>query len=195
MIPSSSFFRIPLQINQFYSSINTTNVAIKTKSNTMQNLTIETAKTHDVSGIITLSASLQADPTPCSYWGLDEGSVQRLLNKKNKTTVVAHQKSDIIGIGTVVQGEAYQCHLGEVSVAISPHDRRRGLAGKIIAKLEDIAKAQNIEIIKALIWTENAPSRALFESLGYEHKATLYAEFKSAEFGEIDDCVYYKRIQ
>jgi RimJ/RimL family protein N-acetyltransferase len=50
-----------------------------------------------------------------------------------------------------------------------------------------------IEIIKALIWVENSPSRKLFESLGYEHKATLMAEFKS-DFGEIDDAVYYKRV-
>jgi L-amino acid N-acyltransferase YncA len=60
--------------------------------------------------------------------------------------------------------------------------------------LEELAGKRGVEIIKGLVQAQNVASRRLIESLGYEHRATLYAEFKSEKFGEIDDCVYYKRL-
>ncbi len=63
----------------------------------------------------------------------------------------------------------------------------------MISEIEQAAHS-DIEIIKALIWVENHPSRKLFASLGYDHKATLMAEFKNETGGEIDDAVYYKRL-
>jgi len=100
----------------------------------------------------------------------------------------------VAGIGTLKQGENYQAHLAEISVAICPHHRKQGIARQLIGELEHLAQASNIEILKALIWTRNTPSQKLFESLQYKRRATLMAEFKSPGFGEIDDHVYYKRL-
>jgi len=144
--------------------------------------------------VLTLSRRLETDELPCSYWGLEADTVRDLLNAPNKRTLVALMQEDAAGIGTIKKGEAYQQHLAEISVAISPEYRRQGLARKIIAELENLAQASGVEIIKALVWTRNTASQKLFESLNYEHRATLMAEFKSPGFGEIDDHVYYKRL-
>jgi RimJ/RimL family protein N-acetyltransferase len=129
-------------------------------------------------GVITLSRRLETDELPCSYWSLEAEDVRALLNSPNKRK----------------QGENYQKHLAEISVAVCPQYRRHNLASQIIGQLENLAQAGNVEIIKALVWTRNRASQKLFESLHYEQRATLFAEFKSPDFGEIDDYVYYKRL-
>jgi len=144
--------------------------------------------------VVTLSHRLEADELPCSYWNLQTEDVRTLLNSPNKRTVIALDQDHVAGIGTLKQGEDYQKHLAEISVAICPQYRRQNLARQIIAHLENLAQAGHIEIIKALVWTRNIASQKLFESLHYERRATLFAEFKSPDFGEIDDHVYYKRL-
>lgn len=100
----------------------------------------------------------------------------------------------VVGIGTLTRGELYQYHLGEISIVVDLQHRNHGIAWTMVLQLEKTAREHKIELLKAFISTNNIPSRRLFESLNYEHRATLYAEFKSAEYGEIDDCVYYKRL-
>lgn len=144
--------------------------------------------------VIRLSRRLESDPVPCSYWGLSPQSAVHLLENPCKTTFVALQDGAMAGIGTLTRGEDYQKHLAEISIAVDPGFRKQGIARMVVSRLETAAQEQNIELLKALISTNNIPSRRLFESLHYEHRATLYFEFKSPEFGEIDDCVYYKRL-
>lgn len=144
--------------------------------------------------VITLSRRLETDELPCSYWGLEANCVRDLLNAPNKRTLIALDSEHVAGIGTIKQGENYQKHLAEISVAICPQYRKQGIARQLITELEHLAQASGVEIIKALIWTRNTPSQKLFESHQYERRATLIAEFKSPKFGEIDDHVYYKRL-
>ncbi|PLS77655.1 MAG: hypothetical protein CYG59_22825 [Chloroflexi bacterium] len=40
------------------------------------------------------------------------------------------------------------------------------------------ARERQIEVLKALIWTQNVPSRHLFESLNFAHRVTLYCQLK-----------------
>ena len=101
----------------------------------------------------------------------------------------------VVGIGSVTRGQLYQQHLAELSIAVDSQYRKNGIARIIVSQLEVIAKEDGVELLKAHISTNNLPSRRLFESLNYEHRATLFCEFKSPEFGEIDDCVYYKRLK
>lgn len=144
--------------------------------------------------LIQLSRRLESDSIPCSYWGLNTESANQLLQNPNKLSFVAILDKFIVGIGTLTRGEYYQRHLAEISIAVDAEHRKVGVARRILSHLEQVAQEQQIELLKALITITNTPSRRLFESLNYEHRATLYAEFKSLEFGEIDDCVYYKRL-
>jgi RimJ/RimL family protein N-acetyltransferase len=147
-----------------------------------------------INEVVQLSRRLESDPIPTSYWGMDSSSASELLQNSNKRSFVALLDEAVVGIGTLTRGEQYQYHLAEISIAIDPGHRKNGLARRIVLQLEKTARELKIEMLKAMISTHNIPSRKLFESLHYEHRATLYAEFKSEEFGEIDDCVYYKRL-
>ena len=144
--------------------------------------------------VIQLSRRLEKDSIPCSYWGLNSISVAQLLQNPHKLSIVALFDKSVVGIGSIARGHLYQLHLAELSIAVDPKYRKNGVARTIIPQLEIMAKENKIELMKALISTNNFPSRRLFESFNYEHRATLYCEFKSPEFGEIDDCVYYKRL-
>lgn len=147
-----------------------------------------------IDDVLRLSDRLASDPLPCSYWGLTPLMAAELLQGDQKYTVVAHVDDKIAGIGSFTRGRHFQKHLAELSIAIDPDHRKRGIARMILSALEERALEDGIELLKALIATANEPSRRLFESLRYEHRATLFCEFKSQEFGEIDNCVYYKRI-
>lgn len=149
---------------------------------------------HHLDEVIQLSRNLEKDSVPCSYWGLDSITSAQLLQNPLKKSVVALVNESVAGIGTLTRGQAFQQHLAEISIAIDPQHRKNGIARKIVFQLEIMAEENGIELLKAYISTDNLPSRRLFESLHYEHRATLYCEFKSPQFGEIDDCVYYKRL-
>ena len=152
-------------------------------------------QTRHLEGVIQLSRKLEKDSIPCSYWGLNSISAAQLLKNPHKNSIVALIDNSVVGIGSITRGQLYQQHLAELSIAVDSLYRKNGIARKIISQLEAIAKENGVELLKAHISTDNFPSRRLFESLNYEHRATLFCEFKSPEFGEIDDCVYYKRLK
>lgn len=152
-------------------------------------------QTNHLNELLQLSRKLEKDSAPCSYWGLNLTSANQLLQNPNKSSVIAIVDKNLVGIGSMTRGQQHQQHLAELSIAIDPQYRKNGIARKIISQLEIIANEVGIELLKAYISTDNLPSRRLFEALNYEHRATLYCEFKSLEFGEIDECVYYKRLK
>jgi len=157
-------------------------------------VTLSQLQTSHLDEVVQLSQRLETDSIPCSYWGLNSISAAQLLQSPCKFSVVALVNKSVVGIGSINRGQLYQKHLAEISIAVDPQHRKNGIARMIIIHLEVVAKENEVELLKALISTNNLPSRRLFESLNYEHRATLYCEFKSPEFGEIDDCVYYKRL-
>jgi L-amino acid N-acyltransferase YncA len=143
----------------------------------------------DIDEVIQLSRRLETDSMPCSDWGLNSISAAQLLQNPCKKSVVALMNNSVVGIGTVTRGQPFQQHLAELSIAVDLQFRKNGVARNIVSQLEVMAKEDGIELLKAHISTDNLASRRLFESLDYEHRATLFSEFKSQEFGEIDECV------
>lgn len=156
---------------------------------------IESLTASHADGLIALSEALHADPSPCSFWGITHDRVADWLGEDRRHTLVRVESGRIDAVGAVTRGGTHQSHLGELSVAVHPGRRRGGIARRMVAELEATAEREGIEILKALIWVGNRPSRRLFSSLGYEHRATLMAEFKGGPIGEIDDAVYYKRLR
>lgn len=157
-------------------------------------MTLQLLDTSHFAEAISLSEALKTDPSPCSFWSLTEERLLEWIKDPCRITVVTLEENRIAGVGAIQRGGRHQAHLAEISVAVHPEFRRAGLARNLVVDLEERVELLGAEIIKALIWVENRPSRKLFESLGYEHKATLMAEFKSESIGEIDDAVYYIRI-
>ncbi len=155
--------------------------------------TIRPAAAADGHDMLSLSQALMADDIPCSFWGLTPDRLRGWQADPARHIVIA-QDQTLEGIACYVRGADYQQHLAEVSVAVAPWARRRGIARALLQHLETHAADAGILMLKALIWVQNQPSRTFFAGCGYAHRATLYAEFMSEQFGEIDDCVYYKRL-
>jgi L-amino acid N-acyltransferase len=92
--------------------------------------------------------------------------------------VIATDRSD----GTEVLGWAalspYRSASGyrftrEASVYVARASHRRGIGRRLLAALDDAAKARRVHAIVASIDSENAPSIALFERFGYVEAARL----------------------
>lgn len=148
----------------------------------------------DQGAVLQLSSDLVSDDLPCSFWGLTANGFRTWLSDSSRLVLVSGADDEATGIACYVRGGPYQEHLAEVSIAVSPASRRSGTAPALLTALEDAGRKAGVRLFKALIQVENTPSRRFFERCGYEHRATLYSEFMSEQFGEIDDCVYYRRL-
>ena len=58
-------------------------------------------------------------------------------------------------------------------LAVVPHARRRGLAGTLLARLEDWARARGVALLYAHIMDGNTPSLGTFRTAGYRPARTL----------------------
>ncbi|MGH7396463.1 MAG: GNAT family N-acetyltransferase [Candidatus Rokuibacteriota bacterium] len=61
----------------------------------------------------------------------------------------------------------------EASVYVSHVAHRRGIGRRLVATLDDAARARGVHAVVASIDSENAPSIALFEQFGYVEAARL----------------------
>lgn len=156
--------------------------------------TIRSALPGDQHAILALSAALLSDELPCSLWGLTPNDLGEWFSDPSRRVLAAEVAGSLAGVACYVRGGPFQEHMAEVSVAVHPDHRRAGTAAALLTALEQNARQAGGSLLKALVQVENAPSRRLFERCGFEHRATLYGEFRSERFGDIDDCVYYKRL-
>ncbi len=148
----------------------------------------------NIGSTLKLCAKLKAkDNHPCSYWGYSQKGLENSLQRKDQTTLICiNDENEVVGIGTLTKGGPFQDHWAEIGVAIHPDCRSSGLAQRMVMSLEEYVEEMKIEFIKALILENNHPSRRFFEKLGYEHKTTLFQDFKIDGFGNLNDCGYYK---
>lgn len=66
-------------------------------------------------------------------------------------------------------------------LAVLPEYRRRGIAGRLLRACEHGLRDQGIEILAALVESDNAASQALFTKHGYETTDILYFRRKVRE--------------
>ncbi len=132
------------------------------------------------------------DDHPCSFWDYSREDLTNTIGRKDKITLICRTAEGVTGIGTLSKGGPFQDHWAEISLAIHPKFRKKGFAKNLVLALEEYQSELNINFIKALILENNAPSRRFFENLGYEHKATLFHDFKIERYGNLSDCIYYK---
>lgn len=145
--------------------------------------------------MLALSHALETtDDVPCSFWAISDERFDDWLGDPLRQLFVVDGPDGLCGIGAYLRGGEFQDHLAELSIAVAPEARRHGVARAVLQSLEQSGRSAGIVLFKALVWVQNEPSRRFFERCGYTHRATLFSEFYSERFGEIDDCVYYKRL-
>lgn len=134
------------------------------------------------------------DTNPCSFWGYEFEDLEQLPKSSDKCAYLALIDDQVVGIGTLAQGGRFQEHWAEISIATHPSHRSRNIGKALALKLEQEAKSRGLDFIKAMILENNTPSKNFFKSLGYQHRATLFHEFKFDDVGPLNDCVFYKDL-
>ncbi len=66
-------------------------------------------------------------------------------------------------------------------LAVIPEYRRRGIAAKLVRAAERALRKEGMQVMAALIESENAASRSLFSKLGYSSSDILYYRWKTRE--------------
>jgi len=77
------------------------------------------------------------------------------------------------GDATGVLGWAALSPYREASVYVARAAHRRGIGGRLLAALDEAARARGVHAIVASIDSENTPSLTLFERFGYVEAARL----------------------
>lgn len=97
-------------------------------------------------------------------------SIKRQIQKSGHLMLIAESDKKIIG---TVFG-SHDGRKGWINrLAIDPEFRRRGLAKRLIHKVEQTFYKEGIYIVAALIEEPNEPSMALFKELGYVERGEI----------------------
>ena len=102
--------------------------------------------------------------------------IERYL-KRNPDTCFAAVKDGII-IGVILTG-----HDGRRAIihhmCVHPDHRRKGIAGKLVSAAEEALKKEGINKIFCLVFKDNEPANAFWESQGYSLRTNLNYRNKS----------------
>ena len=106
--------------------------------------------------------------------------IERYL-KRNPDTCFAAVKDGII-IGVILTG-----HDGRRAIihhmCVHPDHRRKGIAGKLVSAAEEALKKEGINKIFGLVFKDNEPANAFWESQGYSLRTNLNYRNKSLNPG------------
>jgi len=83
-------------------------------------------------------------------------------------------------------------HVAEVSLAVHPEARRRGLAGRLLAEGTTLAQEQGVEILRATICADNGAARCLLAQCGFEQEAALEGHLRRPD-GASRDLLMFAR--
>jgi ribosomal protein S18 acetylase RimI-like enzyme len=84
--------------------------------------------------------------------------------------LVAESGGDLVG---VVLG-THDGRRGWINrLAVAPAHQRRGIAGRLVREVESRVEALGIEIVAAIIESENEVSLGFFQAIGYVHNPEI----------------------
>lgn len=115
------------------------------------------------------------------------------FEKPYYTSLLISSGEDVIGyvaLSPWKKQEAYR-HTAEINIYLHPEHTQKGVGTKAIAKLEEVARNNDISVLIAGICSENTASIALFSKCGFQH----CAHFKGVgmKFGRLLDTVYLQK--
>ena len=108
--------------------------------------------------------------------------------------LVADAGGDVLGWAKLSGYSDRDCYAGiaEISVYVARAGRRRGVARALVTAMCSEAERRGMWKLIALLFPENAPSRALFEQCGFEEVGTFRHHGRLE--GEWRDVVMIERL-
>lgn len=130
------------------------------------------------------------DPDIINRW-VDELDYERVL------PLVAVIGDRIVGDATLHFHGGPQRHIAEVRLFLAKDFRQRGLGGKMLAALIDIAKRRSLHILEAQIVADQAHIIRAFQNVGFVVKCTFedYFMLPDGELRDLAHMVMYLRVE
>lgn len=99
---------------------------------------------------------------------------------------------EIVGLVTIVPGNGWQAHVGEMRVVVRPSHRGQGIGRHLIHEGLDLAAELELLKVSTEIMSSNDGALALFESLGFRREARLEDHVRDGE-GNLQDLIILGR--
>jgi len=162
-------------------------------------MVVDVAIPQDYAGMLAISRTVASD----DWWG----PVQMLAQPETTTDIavlcddpenlllVARAGGQVAGMGLLMQPTpASLHHTAELSIAVHPDYRRRGVARRLIGVLLQTGARRGIELIRAWVASANGAARALIEGLGFQEMARMKDELQRPDGRRFDVIVYNKEV-
>jgi len=85
-------------------------------------------------------------------------------------------------------------HVAEISLAVHPEARRRGLAGRLLAEGTALAQERGVERLRATICADNGAARCLLAQCGFEQEASLEGHLRRPDGASRDLLLFARRL-
>jgi epoxide hydrolase-like predicted phosphatase len=121
--------------------------------------------------------------------------VALLCDDPENLLLVARVGGQVAGAGLLLQpAPPVLHHTAELSVAVHPSHRRRGVARKLIGTLLSDGARRGVELVRAWVAAANGAALALMAGLGFREMARLKEELQHPDGRRFDVIVHNKEV-
>ena len=114
-----------------------------------------------------------------------------LCDDPENIVLVARMSDQVAGMGLLMQPTPEVLHhTAELSIAVHPDHRRRGLARRLIQTLLPAGARRGVELVRAWVASANGAARVLIEGAGFQEMTRLKAELQRPDGRRFDVIVY-----
>jgi len=153
----------------------------------------------DYADMLTISRAVATE----DWWGAvlmlaqpeTTADVAVMCDDPENLLLVARVDRRVAGMGLLMQPTpAAIHHTAELSIAVHPDYRRRGVARRLIETLLPAGAQRDVELIRAWVASPNGASRTLVERSGFQEMARLKNELQNPDGRRFDVIVYSKKV-
>ena len=150
------------------------------------NLVIEKASPTDAAAVLdflkqiggeTDNLSFGAEGLPFSAES-EAAFLSQAASSCDEIFLLAKENGKIVGNAGLTRLPRRMSHRGEFSVAVAKEYWNKGIAGKLLKEIIDLAKSHSFEIIELQVRSDNAAAIHVYEKFGFKKMGTHPSFFK-----------------